>query len=543
MLLKDKANFLHAYIVKQDLVPNYHFCPLFLTVVVSRSLKITPMQSIFRAIVRHASSICCQALVSRNYCSQLASSHRIGGRDFWHEEQCRDLTRSMDILIAKVGKGSSDEEILQSLFSDPACDGIHLSQNLIERLLHRFKDDWKSALGIFKWASLRLSFRHSPESYDMMVDILGKMKQMGKLRDLLEEMREGSLITVNTIAKVMRRFVGAGQWEDAVRIFDELQTLGLEKNTESMNLLLDTLCKEEFVEQAREIFLELKQHITPNAHTFNIFIHGWCKVCRVDEAHWTIQEMKGHGCRPCVISYSTIIQCYCQEQNFSRVYELLDEMQAHGCSPNVITFTTIMSALAKAEKFEEALQIVERMRSLGFRPDTLFYNSFIYTLGRADRVDDATYVFKVAMPNDGVAPNTSTYNSMISMFCHYAQENKAFDILKEMEDSGLCKPDLRTYHPMIKSCFKTGKIDSWLKDILNDMVNKHHLGLDLSTYTLLIHGLCRADRCKWAYFLFEEMIDQDIVPRYRTCRLLLDEVKQKNMYEAAEKIEDLMKKM
>jgi hypothetical protein len=39
------------------------------------------------------------------------------------------------------------------------------------------------------------------------------------------------------------------------------------------------------------------------------------------------------------------------------------------------------------------------------------------------------------------------------------------------------------------------------------------------------------------------MVDQDIVPRYRTCRLLLDEVNRKNMYEAAEKIETFMKKL
>ncbi|XP_061373374.1 pentatricopeptide repeat-containing protein At3g04130, mitochondrial-like [Gastrolobium bilobum] len=218
-------------------------------------------------------------------------------------------------------------------------------------------------------------------------------------------------------------------------------------------------------------------------------------------------------------------------------------MQAQDCSANVVTFTTIMCALAKAGKFEEALQVVERMRSNGCRPDTLFYNSFIYTLGRAGRIDNATYVFKVEMPKAGVAPNASTYNSVISMYCHYAQENRAFDILKEMEDSGLCKPHVQTYHPLIKSCFKTRKIDTWLNDILNGMVNKHHIGLDVSTYTLLIHGLCRADRCKWVYSLFEEMIDQDIVPRYRTCRLLLEEIKQKNMYQAAEKIKDLMKKL
>ncbi|KAK7277216.1 hypothetical protein RIF29_18367 [Crotalaria pallida] len=499
-----------------------------MAVSVSNFLKVNHMQSIYRAILRGSSCICCQILESRNFCSSLASF---------------DLTRAADIVIGKVRKGSSEEEILRSLFYDQACDGIHLSQKLVDRLLDRFKDDWKSALGIFKWASSQSNFRPSPESYDMMVDILGRMKQMEKLRDILEEMREGSLITLNTIAKVMRRFVGAGQWEDAVRIFDDLQTLGLEKNTETMNLLLDTLCKEEFVEQAREIYLELKQHIAPNAHTFNIFIHGWCKIRRVDEAHWTIQEMKGYGCRPCVISYSTIIQCYCEEQNFDRVYEILDEMQSQDCSPNVVTFTTIMHSLAKAEKFEEALQVVERMRSAGCRTDTLFFNSFIYTLGRAGRVDDAAYVFKVEMPRAGDAPNTSTYNSMISMFCHHGQESRAFDILKEMEDSGLCKPDVQTYHPLIKLCFKTGKIDSLLNDILDDMVNKHHIGLDDSTYTLLIHGLCRGDRCKRAYCLFEEMIDQDIVPRYRTCRLLLDEVKQKNMYEAAEKIEVFMKKL
>lgn len=505
--------------------------------------KVTPMRSIYRLVVRDRFGICTMALVSRTLFSSLATYHAAKARDFWHKEQTQDLTRSVDILTTKIGKGNSEDDILQSLISDEGVNGIHLSENLINRLLFRYKDDWKSALVIFRWASSHSNFKHSQQSYDMMVDILGRMKAMDKMREILEEMRQESLITLDTVAKVMRRFVGARQWKDAVRIFDDLQFLGLEKNTKSMNVLLDTLCKEKFVEQAREIYLELKHYIAPNAHTFNILIHGWCNIRRVEEGHWTIQEMKGYGCRPCVISYSTIIQCYCQEQNFDRVYDLLDEMQAQNCSPNVVTYTTIMCALAKAEKFEEALQVVERMNAVGCRPDTLFFNSLIYTLGRAGRIDDATHVFKVAMPKASVAPNTSTYNSMISMFCYYAQEERAFGILKEMEKSGLCKPDIQTYHPLIKSCFKMREIDTWLNDILNDMVNKYHIGLDLSTYTLLIHGLYRADRCKWAFDLFEEMVDQDIVPRYKTCRLLLDEVKQQNMHLAVVKIEVLMKKL
>ncbi|KAK9292720.1 hypothetical protein L1049_020699 [Liquidambar formosana] len=199
-----------------------------------------------------------------------------------------------------------------------------------------------------------------------------------------------------------------------------------------MNLLLDTLCKEKKVEQACAIFLELNSHLSPNAHTFNIFIHGWCKVNRVEEAQWTIQEMKGYGCRPCVISYSTIIEFYCRRSNFRKVYELLDDMQAQGCLPNVVTYTTIMCSLAKVEEFEEALQIAERMKLVGCKPDTLFYNSLIHTLGRAGRLQEAVHVFEVEMPKNGVTPNTSTYNSMIAMFCHHAQEQKDLNILKEI---------------------------------------------------------------------------------------------------------------
>ncbi|KAL7171669.1 hypothetical protein ACSBR2_036346 [Camellia fascicularis] len=461
------------------------------------------------------------------------------------EERSSELTKcsGFDILTAKVRAATSVDEIFHSLSHDRVCNAVQISHRIVDKLLYRFKDDWKSALGVFKWVSSHPGYKPLPESYDMLVDILGKAKQIDKMKELVDEMRQTHLVTLSTVAKVMRRLAGAGDWKDAVRTFDDLGTFGLEKNTESMNLLLDTLCKENKVEQARAIFLELKSHIPPNAHTFNIFIHGWCKINRVDEAVWTIQEMKGHGCRPCVISYSTIIQSYCHQSSFHKVYGLLDDMQVQGCPANVVTYTTIMCALAKSEEFDEALQIPERMKSAGCIPDTLFYNALIHTLGRANRLQEAAYVFEVEMPKLGVTPNTSTYNSMITMFCHHGEHLQALNVLREMENSPFCKPDAQSYYPLLKLCFKTGKTDSWLSGLLDDMVNKHHISLDISTYTLLIHGLCRANKCEWAYLLFKEMIDQDITPRYQTCRLLLDEIKQKNMYDAVEMIEAFIKQM
>lgn len=457
--------------------------------------------------------------------------------------QHTDSPENINIVIANVQAGRTDDEIFQSLMQDQACSTIPVSHNLVSQLLHRFKDDWKSALGIFKWVESHPDYTPLPDSYDTMLDILGKMKQMEKMSALMEQMNRHHRVTIGSIAKTMRRLCGAGKWEDAVIIFDDLHRFGLEKNTESMNILLDTLCKENKVEQARKIFLELKSYIPPSAHTFNIFIHGWCKVNRVDEAHWTIQEMKGYGYNPSVISYSTIIKSYCRHSNFNKVYELLDEMQAQNCPPNVVTFTTIMCYLTKNEEFDEALQIPKRMKSHGCKPDTLFYNAVIHALARAGRVEEAVYIFEVEMSSFGVLPNTSTFNSMIAMFCHHGRDQEAINVLRNMESSQLCKPDIQSFNPLLKLCFKTGKTDVWLGNMLDEMINKHHLSLDLSTYTLLIHGLCRANKCEWAYRLFQEMIAKEITPRYYTCALLLDEIKQNNNHDAADHIEAYLKRM
>lgn len=458
--------------------------------------------------------------------------------------KCRDIVRKhdVDVIIDRVLAAQSECEVFQSLLHDIECNKIQITHSLVTRLLHRFQDDWKSAIGVLRWVETCPGYRPLSEHYAKLVDILGKMKQMEKMKALVEEICEDHPVSLDIISKMMRRLAGAGELKEAVKTFDELEKFGLEKNTESMNMLLDTLCKEHKVEQARALFLELKSHISPNANTYNIFIHGWCKIKRVEEAQWTIEEMKGCGLRPCVISYSTIIQFYCSQSKFYRVYELLDEMEAQGCPPNVVTFTTILHSLTKSGDIDEALLIAEKMKVAGCKPDTQFCNALIHTLGRAGHIEKALNVVTKEMPENRINPNTSTYNSMIAMFCHHKQEQRAQEYLRILEQSPYCEPDVQSFHPLLKLYIRDRKTDMCM-NLLDVMVKKHRLCPDLATYALLIHGLCRANKCERAYQLFMEMKGQNIKPRYVTCTLLLQEIKRKNMYGEAEIIEDFMKKM
>lgn len=435
--------------------------------------------------------------------------------------------------LSKARNGSV-QDLVQSLGVD--CPAVQLTSNIVDSLLFKFGDDWKSALGLFQWAQSRANYKHTAYACSRMMDLLGKMRQIDQMWDLLPDMHCRGLLTVETFAKCIRRLAGARRWKDAIMLFDKLDDMGLERNTETMNVLLDTLCKEKKVEVARQVFLVLSPFIPPDAYTFNIFVHGWCSARKIDEAMWSIEEMKSRGFPPSVITYTALLEAYCKQQKFRRVYEVLDSMCSEGCAPNIITYTMVMTSLAKSHMFEEALSVSHRMKSTGCKPDTLFYNSLIDLLGKAGHLTEASQVFKVEMPMNGVPRSLATYNTMISILCQKYRDEDALNVLKEMEAQP-CKPDLHTYRPLLRLFLnRRGQADT-IRNLLDELVNKHSLGLDVDTYTLLIHGLCRVGETEWAYQLFEEMVGSEIEPRHKTWELLLSDAQSKDMVGRVEKIQ------
>ena len=471
------------------------------------------------------------SLPLRRWSSSTRPNEDSGATALTAEEEAAFERITRSLFSARKG---SVEDLVRSLGAE--CSGIRLTSGVADGLLRRFGDDWKSALGFFQWAQSRGDgYAHTPYACNRMVDLLGKMRQIDRMWDLLSELHCRGLVTVDTVAKSVRRLAAARRWKDAIALFDQLEDMGLERNTETMNVLLDALCKEKKVELAREVFVVLSPHIAPDAYTFNIFVHGWCSVRRIDEAMWTIEEMKSKGFPPTVITYTAVLEAYCKQRKFRRVYELLDSMGSEGCRPNVITYTMIMTSLAKCERFEEALSVSDRMRSSGCEPDTLFYNSLINLLGKAGHLFEASQVFRVEMPRNGVPRNLATYNTMISILCQYGRDDDAIDVLKEMEAQS-CKPDLQTYQPLLRLFLSRRGQGDAVDHLLSELVKKSGLGLDLDTYTLLIHGLCRVGETDWAYRLYDEMVSSEIVPRRKTCELLLSETHRQNMEAYVERI-------
>ncbi|KAF7806879.1 pentatricopeptide repeat-containing protein [Senna tora] len=424
---------------------------------------------------------------------------------------------------------ASPEEVAEAL---DGC-GFLVSHSLVEKILKRFGNDWVSALGFFSWAKSQTGYVHSPELYELMVDILGKLKKFHLMWDLIEEMdRIEGYVTFTTMVKVMRRLTKAGKYEEAVEVFRNMDRFGVKKDTMGMNVLMDALVKGDSVEHAHKVHLEFKDSIPLNNFSFNVLIHGWCKVRKLEQAYEAMEDMKKHGFHPDVVTYTSFIEAHCREKDFRKVDELFEKMKEEGCSPSVVTYTILMHALGKAGELSEALKVYERMKSNGCIPDTQFYSSLIFILGQAGKHKDALEVFE-DMPKQGVVQDVMTYTTMISIACAHSQEETALRLLKEMEEKQ-CHPEIDTYHPLLKMCCKKKRMK--VLNFLLDHMFRNNLSLEVGTYSLLVNGMCKSGKLERACLFFEDMVSQGLTPQNSIFKTLVRNLESKRFQSCLDRV-------
>lgn len=436
-------------------------------------------------------------------------------------------------------------KILKNMYSSPddvvlAFDGfdLNLSNSLVKRILKRFSNDWVPAFGFFNWAKVQTGYMHSPEIYNLMIDILGKSKNFELVWELVEEMYQlgGGYVTIETMEKVMRRLARARKYEEAIEAFGGIARFGLNKDVTVLNTLLDTLAKESGVEHAYDVFLEYKKSIPLNVYSYNILTLGWCKARRLDMARKIMEDMKKDGFVPDVVSYTCLVEAYCRDKDFRQVDAIFDEMKAKDCKPSIVTYTIVMHAYGKAKQINEAFDIYEKMKSFGCVPDASFYSSLIFILGKAGKLNEAHDVFE-DMKKQGVNPDVVTYNTLISCACDHSQEETALKLLKKMEEDS-CKPNLLTYAPLLKMCCRKNRMKV-LNFLLNHMF-MNDLSIEVGTYLLLINGLCKSGKVEQACSFFKEMVSKGLVPRDSSYKRLIKKLEEKSMMEAKQNIESLM---
>ncbi|PKA65708.1 Pentatricopeptide repeat-containing protein [Apostasia shenzhenica] len=116
---------------------------------------------------------------------------------------------------------------------------------------------------------------------------------------------------------------------------------------------------------------------------------------------------------PNVVSYTTLIRCYCSHLMLADAIALFDEMVVLGLKPNKITYNTLVKGICEAGRMDLLKKIMDE--DVGFRPEICTFNTLISAHCNNSNVDDALKVFDKLIELR-IRPDLTSYSTLQFFF-------------------------------------------------------------------------------------------------------------------------------
>ncbi|GKU98470.1 hypothetical protein SLEP1_g11473 [Rubroshorea leprosula] len=385
--------------------------------------------------------------------------------------------------------------------------GIKVSPEIVENVLRRFENAGMVAYRFFEWAEKQRNYVHSVKAYHTMIESLARIRQYQIMWDLVNAMRNKTMLNVETFCIIMRKYARAQKVEEAVYTFNVMEKYDVPLNLAAFNGLLSALCKSNNVRKAQEIFDRMKDQFVPDSKTFSILLQGWGKAPNLPRAREIFREMVDMGCNPDIVTYGIMVDILCKAGRVDEAIGIVREMDSNGCRPTSFIYSVLVHTYGIENRIEDAVDTFLEMERNGIMADVAIYNALI---GAFCKVNKFKNVYRVLNEMDvkGVAPNARTCNIILSSLIGRGETEEAFKTFRRMIK--LCEPDADTYTMMIKMFCQRNELDMafkvWKYMSLKQFIPTMHI------FSVLINGLCEKGNVTKACVLLEEMLEKGIRP-------------------------------
>ncbi|KAK2988231.1 hypothetical protein RJ640_020713 [Escallonia rubra] len=398
---------------------------------------------------------------------------------------------------------------------------VELSTDVVAKVVNKGNLGGEAMVLFFNWAIHQETIPKDIGVYHIILKALGRRKFFVFMVEMLRDMRKREMNpNSGTLFLVMDSFVRAHQVSKAIQFFGQLEDFGFERDTESLNAVLQCLCQRSHVGAANKLLDKVRGKVPFNSMTYNFIIGGWSKFGRVSEIERTLKAMVADGFDPDYLTYSYVLEGLGRAGLISEAVEIFDNLGEKGISPNASVYNAMIFNFISAGDFDKCLKYYELMLSYNCEPNMCTYTRIISAFLKARRVSDAIEMFD-AMIDRGITPTTGTITSFIESLCSYGPPHAALLIHSKAKKAG-CTLSLSAYKLLLMRLSRAGKC-GMLLNIWHEMEESGFLP-DMEVYEHVIYGLCHVGQLDNAILMMEESLRKGFCPKCKTThvrRLLL----------------------
>ncbi|XP_077211076.1 small ribosomal subunit protein mS78 (rPPR3a)-like isoform X2 [Tasmannia lanceolata] len=203
-----------------------------------------------------------------------------------------------------------------------------------------------------------------------------------------------------------------------------------------------------------------------------------------------------------------LIALYGKSGMFSHASKMFDELPQYKCPQTLKSFNALLTAALDSKNFE------------------------IVAFCKVGSLDSAVSVLEM-MEENGVRPNSITFNTLLNWFYYKNQFDEAQKIWAKMEEHN-CVPDIATFNAKLRGLASEGKTKEAVK--LVDELGLHGLRPDIFSFNALIKGFCNEGNLEEAKNIYNELLKKGCVPDRVTFETLVPSLCKKGDLDMAVKL-------
>ncbi|GKV43239.1 hypothetical protein SLEP1_g50554 [Rubroshorea leprosula] len=326
------------------------------------------------------------------------------------------------------------------LHSSLSSCNLRINSEFFLQVCNTFPYSWRPVYRFFLYTKTLPQFSHNSVTYNKMVDIIGKSRNIQLLWEILQEMGSCSLVNDKTFRIALRTLASARELKKCVDLFHVMNGYGFRYNLETLNNVVESLCKDKLVDEAKFMVFKLTEWIKPSGVTYRWLIWGFCNVGELIEASKIWNMMVDEGFKPDIEAVERLMETLFKINKYDEAMKVFQMMRVKRMDDlGLSTYRLVIKWMCKRGKIEVGNMVLDEMRQRGIQPDNLTLGSMIYGHLVRGRVNEAYRVV------EGIQnPDISVYHGLMKGLLRLRKTCEATEVFRQMIKSG-CEPIMHTY--------------------------------------------------------------------------------------------------